>query len=198
MDFYKKFGKRIFDLILSLILGVLILPPVYIVFGLLIVLESKGPAIFKQVRIGKDNIRFTIYKFRSMYLNEVIVPCKKADQRVTRIGKFIRKYKIDELPQLINVIKGDMSLVGPRPLAECFYDGFGSHDPDQKRLRVKPGLTGVSQIMRDLTGDLDKDVPRGAALDFAYVDEYSFMKDISIILQTIGYLFYKTRTDFSR
>jgi len=184
--------KRLFDLVLSLAALPIILP-VMLVTAIAIKLNSPGPVIFRQERVGKWGKRFTCYKFRSMYidaearkkelmaLNEAdgVVFKMKNDPRITRVGKLIRKLSIDELPQIFNIIKGDMSLVGPRPpvpmeVAQYQYDHF-------RRLDTIPGLTGLQQV----TGRIGISFSRWVELDVQYIEEQSLLKDIEIILKTI-------------
>jgi len=184
--------KRLFDLVLSLAALPFILP-IMLVTAIAIKLDSPGPVIFRQERVGKWGKRFTCYKFRSMYidaearkkelmaLNEAdgVVFKMKNDPRVTRVGRIIRKLSIDELPQIFNIIKGDMSLVGPRPpvpieVAQYQYDHF-------RRLDTIPGLTGLQQV----TGRMGISFSRWVELDVQYIEEQSLLKDIEIILKTI-------------
>lgn len=181
-----KFGiyniiKRTLDIILSF-LGLIILSPILLITAILIKLESKGPIIFKQLRAGKNSTPFYIYKFRSMRVdapNKSTNEFVDADAFITKIGKFIRKTSIDELPQLINILKGDMSIVGPRPvileekrLIELRHD----YNVDL----LMPGITGWAQINgRDNIGDEEK-----VKYDYEYLVKRSFWLDIYIILQT--------------
>ncbi len=184
--------KRLFDLVLSLAALPAILP-IMLVTAIAIKLDSPGPVIFRQERVGKWGKRFTCYKFRSMYidaearkkelmaLNEAdgVVFKMKNDPRVTRVGRIIRKLSIDELPQIFNIIKGDMSLVGPRPpvpmeVAQYQYDHF-------RRLDTIPGLTGLQQV----TGRAGISFSRWVELDVQYIEEQSLVKDVEIIIKTI-------------
>lgn len=188
--------KRVIDIIGSLI-GLIILSPILIVIGILIKLESKGPIIFSQKRIGLNGKEFNMYKLRSMVCNaedlketlaeqnEMSGPMfkMKDDPRITRVGKFIRKTSIDELPQLINVLKGDMSLVGPRPSLPNEVKKFESWM--LKRLDVKPGLTCYWQVM----GRNNIDFENWMKLDVKYVNERSFLLDIKLIFKTFFVLF---------
>ncbi|MGM9637629.1 MAG: sugar transferase, partial [Eubacteriales bacterium] len=151
VSFNKKylFIKRCFDVFAVLIAGILLIIPMLII-ALLIHLDSPGTILFRQERLGKDGKPFTILKFRSMRMDaEVDGPqwADKNDFRCTKIGLFIRKTRLDELPQLWNILKGDMSLVGPRPERACFYDEFETYIHGfRNRLVVKPGLTGLAQV----------------------------------------------------
>lgn len=186
------FVKRLIDIVGSLS-GLIILSPVLIIVSLLIKLDSKGPIIFSQERVGLNGKKFKMYKFRSMvvnaeelkrkieHLNEMSGPMFKIknDPRITRIGKVIRKTSIDELPQLINVLKGEMSLVGPRPSLPCEVDKFESWM--LKRLSVKPGLTCYWQIEGRNNIEFDK----WMLLDIKYIEERNLLIDIKLILKTV-------------
>lgn len=184
--------KRVLDLLLAT-LALLVLFPLMAITALAIKLESPGPIIFRQTRVGKWGKTFTCYKFRSMCMdaearkqaliqqNEVDGPIFKmqTDPRVTRVGRIIRKLSIDELPQLFNVFKGDMSLVGPRPPVP--------HEVNQykfdhlRRLDAMPGLTGLQQV----SGRSDLPFDRWVELDLQYISQQSLRKDIEILLKTI-------------
>lgn len=190
------FLKRITDILCSLF-GLLVLSPIFLIVGVLIKLESKGSVIFSQERIGKDGITFKMYKFRSMvanaeelkgklcHKNEMSGPMfkMKDDPRVTKIGKFIRKTSIDELPQLFNVLKGDMSLVGPRPSLPKEVEKFDNWM--MTRLEVKPGLTCYWQV----SGRNDIDFEDWMKLDIKYVRERNTLVDIKLIFKTFFVLF---------
>jgi exopolysaccharide biosynthesis polyprenyl glycosylphosphotransferase len=188
--------KRVFDIVLSSI-ALFLLLPVILVVAILIKLDSPGPAFFRQSRIGRDGATFGIVKLRTMrvsaeeeladllHRNEGAGPLFKLkdDPRVTRVGAFLRRTSIDELPQLWNVLKGEMSLVGPRPplpseVAE--YDG-----PSHRRLIVKPGMTGLWQV----SGRSDLTWEQGVRLDLFYVENWSVAGDIRILFQTVGVIF---------
>ncbi|GEA30443.1 MULTISPECIES: sugar transferase [Clostridium] len=190
------FLKRITDILCSLF-GLLVLSPIFLIVGILIKLESKGSVIFSQERIGKDGSVFKMYKFRSMvsnaeelkdklcHKNEMSGPMfkMKDDPRVTKIGKFIRKTSIDELPQLFNVLKGDMSLVGPRPSLPKEVEKFDNWM--MTRLEVKPGLTCYWQV----SGRNDIDFEDWMKLDIKYVRERNTLVDIKLIFKTFFVLF---------
>lgn len=184
-------SKRTLDIIAST-LGLIILSPILLVVAILIKLESKGPAIFSQKRIGLNKKEFEMYKFRSMVQNAEELKEKlakenemsgpmfkmKNDPRVTKVGRFIRKTSIDELPQLINVLKGEMSLVGPRPSLPKEVSKF---EPWMlKRLSVKPGLTCYWQV----SGRSNIDFENWMKLDLQYVNDRSFWLDLKLILKT--------------
>ena len=188
--------KRIIDVVGALF-GLIILSPILIIVGILIKLESKGPIIFAQKRVGLNGKDFKMYKFRSMVINAEEIKEKlkeknemsgpmfkiKDDPRITKVGKFIRKTSIDEVPQLINVLKGDMSLVGPRPSLQNEVKEFESWM--LKRLEVKPGLTCYWQVM----GRNNIDFENWMKLDIKYVNERSFWLDIKLIFKTFFVLF---------
>ena len=180
---YKHFLKRVIDFILSLI-GLIVLSPVFIILCIWIRLDSKGPIFFRQKRVGKNKKHFNILKFRTMYIDTPKdMPThmlSNPDQYITRAGKFLRKTSLDELPQIINILKGEMAIIGPRPalwnqddlIAE--RDKYGAND-------IKPGLTGWAQINgRD---ELEIDVK--ASLDGYYVEHMSFLFDVKCFLGTI-------------
>ncbi|PFH87181.1 sugar transferase [Bacillus sp. AFS088145] len=189
--------KRLMDLV-GAIFGLLLLLPVFILVAIFIKLEDpKGPVFFYQTRVGKNGKEFKMYKFRSMVTdaeerlkellkyNEVSGAMfkMKDDPRITRIGKFIRKTSIDELPQFINVLLGDMSLVGPRPPLPREVDEYT--DYDKQRLLVTPGCTGLWQASARNSVGFDEMVQ----LDLTYINNRSIIYDIKIILKTIRVLF---------
>lgn len=169
----------------------LIFSPLFLLIILSIRVESRGPAIFKQLRVGRNNREFTLYKFRSMYIDSdplAISPGSLGDSRITKVGRLIRRFCLDELPQLVNILKGDMSFVGPRPqlkneLAE-FKDTHATLM--EKRLRVRPGLTCFWAITRDAV----KVKPTVEMLesDCYYVDKKGLLQDFKIIFRTFTYL----------
>lgn len=188
--------KRLLD-IMGSVIGLIIASPILIIVGTLIKLESKGPIIFAQRRVGLNGKEFKMYKLRSMVANAEDLKEKlveqnemsgpmfkiKDDPRITKIGKFIRKTSIDELPQLINVLKGDMSLVGPRPSLPNEVKEF---EPWMlRRLEVKPGLTCYWQVM----GRNNIDFENWMKLDIKYVNERNFILDIKLIFKTFFVLF---------
>lgn len=182
------FAKRTFDIAASVIGGVFLMIPMLITV-LLIKLESPGPAIYTQERIGKGGKPFTMYKFRSMYIDsEKNGPqwAERNDSRCTKVGRVIRLFHIDELPQLWNVILGDMSIVGPRPERAHFYEIFRERIPDfEERLRVLPGLTCIAQV----NGCYDLMPEQRFAYDVEYMEKQSVWLDILCILQTIPVIF---------
>lgn len=188
---YVSFFKRILGLIFSLV-GFIILIPIFLIISILIKLTSKGPIFFKQERIGRNGKIFNMYKFRTMIVNaenigDGIRVRSKNDPRITKIGKILRRTSLDELPQLINVIKGDMSLVGPRPPVTYHpYNGYNNYPENaKKRFIVRPGLTGLSQIKYRNGVSWDKRIE----IDVKYTENISFLQDIKIILATIKIVF---------
>lgn len=181
--------KRAFDIVFSVIV-LLIIAPVLLFSIIVIKLESEGPLFFSQDRMGKDGRVFTLYKFRTMInkKREVNREILKEDEEVTKIGYYLRRFKIDELPQLINVLKGDMSLVGPRPCMPALQDSF--NEDGKFRIRVLPGLTGLAQV----NGNIYLSWPQRWKYDKEYVEKISFLIDMSIILKTFGILLFGEET----
>jgi exopolysaccharide biosynthesis polyprenyl glycosylphosphotransferase len=182
-------AKRLTDIV-GAGLGLLILLPFLALIAALILLESPGPVFFRQRRSGRDGEVFVIYKFRTMRVMEdgpEIVQARRDDHRVTRIGRFLRRSSIDELPQLINVLKGEMSLVGPRPHAvahDMYYSGMVSDY--NLRFYAKPGITGLAQV-EGLRGEV-RDVNHMQARitrDLAYIENWSWTMDARILFLTV-------------
>ena len=185
--------KRIFDIIFSIIVCLFILTWLVPILWILVKIESKGPLIFSQKREGLDGRKFVCYKFRSMKLNTQSdkVHAVENDIRVTRIGSFIRKTSIDELPQFLNVIKGDMSVVGPRPHLPSLSSEYQKDVDDYfKRHAVKPGITGLAQVS-GYRGEIKKrsDIKNRVRLDIFYIENWSFLLDVKIILMTVFNVF---------
>lgn len=181
---YTKYIKRCIDFILSL-LGLIILSPIFIILILFIKLTSPGPVLFKQKRVGINKTHFNIYKFRTMKIDTPKdMPThllENPDQYITSIGKFLRKTSLDELPQLINIFKGDMSIIGPRPALWNQYDLIAERDKYHAN-DILPGLTGWAQVNgRD---ELEIDVK--AKLDGEYVKKMSFFFDCKCFWMTIS------------
>ena len=173
--------KRCID-VSHAIIGLFLLFPVLLVSGIAIKKESDGPVIFKQTRIGLKGKTFAIYKLRTMYDHSGPEYVKSEnDSRITHVGKILRKYSIDEIPQLINIIKGDMSLVGPRPLRPSVFNEIQAKNPDfQLRLATKPGLR--LNIGRLENGAFNKDIP---AIEREYIENWSLSKDFIIFVALI-------------
>lgn len=180
--------KRVFDLIAS-ILAIVVGAPLMLVVSLLIKLESPGPVIFKQERLGKDGVPFTMYKFRSMRIDaEKNGPqwAEVHDERCTKIGRIIRRFHVDEMPQFWNIVKGEMSIVGPRPEREYYYEKIEEELPEyRERLRVKPGLTGLSQV----NGCYDQTMEERLVYDIEYMQKRSVWMDFMCILKTVVVVF---------
>ncbi|WP_196777508.1 sugar transferase [Malaciobacter marinus] len=197
MKMYSYFGKRLFDIFATLIGGVLLLPFVVIII-IWIKVSSKGPLFYIQKRVGKDFNEFNLYKFRSMIIDaEKKGPSVTSgdDPRITKVGKFIRNTKIDELPQLINVLKGDMSLVGPRPEVMKFVKE--KKEEYKKVLSVRPGITDnaaieyrdeetiMKQYENKEKAYLEIVLPQKIKLYYFYIDNISFVNDVKLILKTL-------------
>ena len=185
--------KRLLDVFLSLV-GLVMLMPVFLLVAIFIKVESPGPIFFKQERVGRWGRKFSIYKFRSMYLNAEemrsslslenemvggLIFKMRNDPRITKVGRFIRRSSVDELPQLINVLKGEMSLVGPRPALQSEVDLYSLSD--RRRLMMIPGITCFWQINGRSEIPFDEQVK----LDLAYMESKSFWEDIKILSKTI-------------
>lgn len=189
--------KRLFDVILSLI-GIILIFPVCLIISIFIKLDSKGPVLFIQSRVGKNNSDFNIYKFRTMKVEsnkKGLLTLGNNDARVTKIGYFLRRYKIDEFPQLINIFKGDMSFVGPRPELR-YYVNFYNED-DLKILQVRPGITGLASLKYRNEVELLKAaknpeeyfvktiIPDKLKYNKEYIKRQSFFFDLKLIGLTI-------------
>ena len=180
--------KRTFDILFSLLVIVLLLSWIIPILAILIKLESKGPVFFKQGRPGLEENEFFCYKFRSMKLNKITeTEASKNDPRVTKMGKLMRKTSMDELPQFINVLLGDMSVVGPRPHLWSQNKSYGNKIKKYMvRHYVKPGITGLAQV-KGFRGEIesDEDMINRIKFDVFYIDNWSLILDIKIIAQTI-------------
>lgn len=180
--------KRLFDMVVS-VGALLVASPFMVLVGLLIKLDSKGPVIFKQERVGRYGQMFLIYKYRSMVVDaEIRGPhyTSLGDPRITKLGRIIRKTSIDELPQLLNVLKGDMSVVGPRPDVPVQRVAYTELEWD-KRTSVRPGITGLAQaLLRS-----DATAEQRTRLDLEYVDKSSLFFDIWIILMTVKQVLFR-------
>lgn len=180
--------KRLADIFLATF-GLLLLWLPMLIIALVIRLDSPGPAFFTQERLGKGGKPFTMVKFRSMRTDaEVNGPqwAQKNDCRCTKVGKILRKSRLDELPQLFNILKGEMSFVGPRPERACFYDEFETYIPHfRQRLLVHPGLTGLAQV----NGGYELKPEEKIVFDLEYISKRSFKMDISCIWKTIKVMF---------
>ncbi len=190
-------GKRLFDFLISLVV-LIIFSPLFLILGILTKKDSEGPVFYRQIRIGKDGKPFKIFKFRTMVNNadkSGVTSTKEDDVRITKMGKFIRKYNLDELAQFINVLKGEMSIVGPRPEIPYYVNMFT--EEEKIILSVKPGITDWACIWNPdenklLAGsdDPDRDYlekirPEKIRLQLKYVREHSFWIDFKIMLMTL-------------
>ena len=188
---------RFFDFILSLV-GLVVLAPIFIVLVIWIKIDSKGPVFYKQVRVGQNGIDFGLFKFRSMVVDadkKGLISVGGRDPRITRSGYFIRKYKLDELPQLINVLLGDMSLVGPRPEVRKYVDLYT--DEQQKVLSVKPGITDYASIEymdeNEILGKssdpektyIEEIMPEKIKYNMKYIQNKNLFEYFKIILSTV-------------
>ncbi len=178
--------KRIFDFVISLIFLIVLLP-ILLIISIAIKIDSKGSILFKQSRGGYLGKHFKIYKFRTMVENAEKIGLgyrtSKDDPRITRVGKFLRKTSLDELPQLINVLKGEMSLVGPRPALTVQTDGYNEYQ--KKRLEMRPGITGYAQVNGRNNLSWDEKIE----LDIYYIDNFSIWLDIKILFSTFKTIF---------
>lgn len=193
--------KRLFDILTSAIV-LLVLLPVWLIIALLVAVESPGGIFYKQVRVGKGNRDFYLYKFRTMRVGsdkKGLLTVGERDNRITRIGYFLRKYKIDEFPQLLNIIKGDMSIVGPRPEVRKYVDLY---TPEQmKVLTVRPGLTDYASIKYVNENEvlaasdnpeqtyIDEVMPAKLDLNLQYIANQSLTEDIRLIFRTFMAIF---------
>lgn len=190
--------KRVFDLLFSFV-GVLILLIPFLIISLIIVLDSRGGIFYRQVRVGKNGKDFKLFKFRSMRTNADkagLLTVGGRDNRITRVGYYIRKYKVDELPQLINVLLGDMSLVGPRPEVRKYVDMYNAEQ--LKVLSVKPGITDYASIEysneNEILGKaadpekvyIEEIMPAKLKLNMKYIEQQGVLTDLKIIFSTIA------------
>ena len=164
---YKKYIKRIIDIVISFI-ALIVLSPLLLIIAITIKIVDKGQVIYKQERTGKNGKNFKIYKFRTM-----------KDKKITKLGKFLRSTSLDEIPQFYNVLKGDMSLIGPRPWIPDYYERF---DEKQKnRNNIRPGLVGLAQV----NGRKELDIFDKINYDLYYVEKLSFLEDIKILFKSL-------------
>lgn len=194
---------RFFDVLFSLI-GLIVLLPLFIIIGIAIKLDSKGPVIYRQQRVGRNGISFSLLKFRSMFTDsdkKGLITIGNKDTRITRVGQFIRKYKLDELPQLINVLNGSMSIVGPRPEVNKYVVLY--NDYQRRVLSVKPGITDFASIyFRNENEILENEcnpeefyikylIPKKIRLNLIYIKNYNVKTYFLIILKTIKSVFFR-------
>lgn len=184
---YRHFLKRFFDIIASFLLLV-ILSPILLIIAIAVAVDSRGPIIFKQTRLGKNGKEFNIYKFRTMVVNAEAggVYSDNKDPRVTRVGKLLRKTSLDELPQMVNILVGHMSFIGPRPPLTYHPWPIDEYTDEQKRMfNVRPGITGWAQV----NGRKAVEWNRRIELNVWYVDNLSFFLDVKIFFMTIFKVF---------
>lgn len=183
-----RFVKRAFDVV-ACSLALIVLSPLMLFVALAVRLDSPGPVIYCQERLGKDGKPFMLYKFRSMGVTAESDGAHWTDDddpRVTKVGQFIRKVRLDELPQFWNVVKGDMSLVGPRPERAVFYDQFEKYIHGfRQRLLVTPGISGLAQV----SGGYDLKPAEKIVYDIEYIKSQGILMDLRIIIQTFGVIF---------
>ena len=182
-----KYVKRFFDLIMALILVIIFLIPM-IIIAILIKLDSKGPIFFKQERTGKNGKIFLLYKFRSMAVDNDVHDFNCQDKK-TRVGNVLRKLSLDEFPQLINIIKGEMSFIGPRPWIPDYYENMT--DYQRRRNDVLPGITGLAQVK----GRNNINIIAKINYDLEYVKDFSFRQDVKIFFLTIATVLSKEGAD---
>ncbi len=193
--------KRLMDIVVSF-LGIIILLPLFIIIGLLIAFESRGGVFYRQLRVGKNGKDFKIWKFRSMRTSsdkKGLLTVGEKDNRITRMGLFIRKYKLDEFPQLFNVLAGQMSLVGPRPEVRKYVDLYS--EEQLRVLHVKPGITDLASIaymdenrLLGLSDNpektyIDEVMPAKLKLNMEYISKMGFLTDLKIIFNTLTGIF---------
>lgn len=190
MRSFNLIVKRMFDLMASAI-GIIAISPILLIIAIAIKVTSEGPILFKQERLGKDGKVFKIIKFRTMVINaekigDGIRVKSESDSRITKVGKFLRATSLDELPQLFNVIKGDMSLVGPRPpLTYHPYKYNDYSDEQKKRFNMRPGVTGLAQVTVRNSVSWDGRIP----IDIEYVNNFNLLEDIKILILTVFKVF---------
>jgi lipopolysaccharide/colanic/teichoic acid biosynthesis glycosyltransferase len=182
-DYFYAFFKRTFDVVFSILI-LAILSPLFLIIPIMIISTSSGSAIIRQRRAGMNGKIFYLYKFRSMKgkVGYAYSPTSNDDERITPVGKFLRKTGIDEIPQFINVLQGEMSIVGPRPEMEFIVEKYDSLE--KKRLLIKPGITGLWQIK----GDRKKLIHENLDYDLSYIENRSFLLDLAIMIQTAAFM----------
>jgi lipopolysaccharide/colanic/teichoic acid biosynthesis glycosyltransferase len=192
---YTHFFKPLFDITLALI-AIVILLPVFVIVAIAIRLDSPGSVLFFQNRLGKNGVVFKICKFRSMR-NDIQFKTNETlatDPRITRVGQFIRKTSLDEIPQLFNIFKGEMSFIGPRPPVPTFPKRYEEYnDFEKKRFNVKPGISGLAAIRQREVHDWNSNIP----VDVEYVEKISFKMDLKLFLSSLS-AFFNTRNIYSK
>lgn len=184
--------KQMFDFLASL-LGLVIISPLFLAICIAIKVNDPGPAFFKQKRIGKDGKTFEIFKFRTMVLNaeklgDGLVVQSEDDPRITKVGRLLRKTSLDELPQLLNILSGQMSLIGPRPPVTYHpYNGYENYpERAKKRFQMRPGITGLAQVEKRNSATWDERIE----IDIDYVENFSLLLDFKILFKTISSMKY--------
>lgn len=190
---YRKYVKRILDFVIALV-ALIITLPITLIIAIIIKLDSKGPVIFKQERTGYKGKNFKAYKFRTMKVETHDKDGRELthDERCTRVGNVIRKLSVDELPQLVNILKGEMSLIGPRPWIPEYYKYFSKEQ--KKRCDVLPGITGLAQAM----GRNSIDIFQKINYDIEYTKNVSFKMDCKVIIETIKTVVSKTGAEIKQ
>lgn len=190
---YRKYVKRILDFVIALV-ALIITLPITLIIAIIIKLDSKGPIIFKQERTGYKGKNFKAYKFRTMKVETHDKDGRELthDERCTRVGNVIRKLSVDELPQLVNILKGEMSLIGPRPWIPEYYKYFSKEQ--KKRCDVLPGITGLAQAM----GRNSIDIFQKINYDIEYTKNISFKMDCKVIIETIKTVVSKTGAEIKQ
>lgn len=191
MNAFERALKRLFDVVFSF-LGIIVLSPVFLIVYIVLLIQNEGSVIFKQERIGYKGKAFNIYKFRTMYVNSESEGCpklaSKGDERLTKVGRFLREHHLDELPQLFNVFKGDMSFVGPRPERQFYINQIREMNPDYDYIYLmRPGLTSKATIYNGYTDTLDKMLIR-LQMDLEYLQQRSIWLDLKLIFTTFFYI----------
>jgi lipopolysaccharide/colanic/teichoic acid biosynthesis glycosyltransferase len=183
--------RKVFDYLVTLLCLILLIPLI-VILTISIKMTGKGPVIYSQKRIGKDGKPFFIYKFRSMHSvieEEVTLISGKEDKRITSFGRFMRKHKLDEIPNFINVLKGDMSIIGPRPEQQFYFDQIVKREPRYKQLQIiKPGITSWGQVKYGYAVNVDEMIER-MEFDLYYLKNWSPLFDLKIALYTVAIIF---------
>lgn len=191
MNRFERFIKRMFDFLFSLV-GLILLSPVFLLVCISLLLQNKGSVIFSQERIGYKGKPFKIFKFRTMHVDSELEGkpqlAVKGDERLTKVGKFLREHHLDELPQLFNVLIGDMSFVGPRPERQYFIDMIKKETSDYDYIYLmRPGLTSNATIYNGYTDTMEKMLKR-LQMDLEYLQKRSLFLDLKIIFTTVIYI----------
>lgn len=193
---YQRIIKPLFDICIALI-ATIILFPIGVIVAFAIAIDSKGPIFFRQKRLGKNGKVFRVFKFRSMTVNDSGPSkggLKSDDSRITKIGAFIRKTSIDEIPQLLNILRGEMSFIGPRPPMELHPKPFGEYSSfEKKRFKVKPGISGLAAVRCREVHDWDINIP----IDVEYIDNLSFTLDMKLFFTSLT-MFFRTDNIYSK